>query len=107
MKSVSEQILYGRNARYTTCEYDHPHFYFEVGQAKIVKDRLIVGRPANLVIEDVRTPLVLPFGLFPIARQRSSGIIFPATGNLQNSGFSWTTGVLLEHKRKNGPYRHR
>lgn len=103
VKSVSEQILYGRNARYTTCEYDHPHFYFEVGQAKIVKDRLIVGRPANLVIEDVRTPLVLPFGLFPIARQRNSGIIFPRYGQsaelgffLDNGGYYWSINEKMD-----------
>jgi len=92
IKSFGDNILYGKNARYTTCEYDHPHFYFEVGKAKIIKDKLIVGKPANLVIEDVRTPLVLPFGIFPISKTRTSGIVFPRYGQSQTLGFFLTDG---------------
>jgi hypothetical protein len=92
IKSFGENVLYGRNARYTTCEYDHPHYYFEVGKAKIINDKLIVGKPANLIIEDVRTPLVLPFGLFPLTKQRTSGIVFPRYGQSAELGFFLNDG---------------
>ncbi len=87
IKNVNESVFFGRSARYTTCEYDHPHFYIEVGKAKIIKDRLILGQPANLVIEDTRTPLFLPFGVFPMLKKRTTGLILPRYGESQQLGF--------------------
>ena len=77
VKSIGEDVLYGRKARYTTCNYEQPHFYIEIDKAKILKDKVIVGRPANLVIEGVRTPLWLPFGFYPLIKNRNSGLIQP------------------------------
>lgn len=87
VKSVNDSTLYAKNARYTTCELENPHFYIEVGKAKIIKDKVIVGKPANLVIEGVRTPLVLPFGIFPTFKNRTSGIILPRWGEVKDLGF--------------------
>ncbi|MBX7226546.1 MAG: hypothetical protein K1X55_10975 [Chitinophagales bacterium] len=103
IKVVNDSTLFGRNARYTTCEYEHPHFYIEVGKAKIIQDRVIVGKPANLVIEDVRTPLVLPFGIFPVFKQRTSGLILPRWGEsrelgffLQDGGYYWAINDKMD-----------
>lgn len=87
VKAVNDSTMYAKSARYTTCELEHPHFYIEVGKAKIIKDKVIVGKPANLVIEDVRTPLVLPFGIFPTFKNRTSGIILPRWGEVRDLGF--------------------
>lgn len=87
LKNVNDSVLFGKSVKYTSCEYDHPHFYIEVNQAKIIKDKIIVGKPANLVIEDVRTPLFLPFGVFPILKKRTSGLILPRFGESQEFGF--------------------
>ena len=77
VKSIGEDVLYGKKAKYTTCNMEHPHFYIEIDKMKVLKDKIIVGKPANLVIEDVRTPLWLPFGLFPLIKNRNSGFIQP------------------------------
>jgi hypothetical protein len=89
IKSIGEDVIYGKKARYTTCNLEHPHFYIEIDQVKILKDKIIVGKPANLVLEDVRTPLWLPFGMFPLMKNRNSGFLQPQfqTTYSDNIGF--------------------
>ncbi|MCO5231357.1 MAG: hypothetical protein M9958_09405 [Chitinophagales bacterium] len=87
IKNISEDVFFGNSVKYTSCEYDHPHFYIEIGKAKIIKDKVIVGKPANLVIEDTRTPLFLPFGVFPILKKRNTGLLMPQYGETQELGF--------------------
>lgn len=87
IKNISEDVYFGRSVKYTTCEYDHPHFYIEIGKAKIINDKVIVGKPANLIIEDVRTPLFLPFGVFPMLKERNTGLLMPQYGETQELGF--------------------
>lgn len=115
VKSIGDDVLYGRKARYTTCNYEHPHFYIEIDKAKILKDKVIVGKPANLVIEDVRTPLWLPFGFYPIIKQRNSGLIQPnfrfnyndVTGyGIEQLGFYWAINDNLGLKTYANVYTH-
>lgn len=89
VKVINDSTFYAKNARYTTCDLDCPHFYVEISKAKVVKDKYIVGKPANLVISDVRTPLFLPFAFIPnIKKERQgSGIVFPTYGDQQDLGF--------------------
>jgi len=87
IKNVTKDVYFGRNVKYTSCEYDHPHYYIEIGKAKIINEKIIVGKPANLVIEDTRTPLFLPFGAFPILKDRNTGLIMPQYGETQQLGF--------------------
>ncbi|HML86545.1 MAG TPA: putative LPS assembly protein LptD, partial [Bacteroidales bacterium] len=70
-------ILHGK---YTTCNLDHPHFEFQFNRSKVIPDNKIVTGPAWLVIEDIPTPLFLPFGIFPNKRGQRSGIIIPTFG---------------------------
>lgn len=90
VKVMNENMFYAKNARYTTCDLDHPHFYVEISKAKVVKDKFIVGKPADLVIGDVRTPLFLPFAFIPNINKKEkqgSGLIFPTYGDQQDLGF--------------------
>lgn len=87
VKVVNDSTLYVRNARYTTCNLDHPHFFIEVNKAKVIKDRLLVGKPANLVIEDVRTPLFLPFAILPSIKSKGTGLLMPTYGQTNELGF--------------------
>ncbi|MBC7426481.1 MAG: LPS-assembly protein LptD [Bacteroidia bacterium] len=86
-----DKNIYSDRGRYTTCDLDHPHFYLEVRKLKIIPDDKIVFGPANLVIEDVPTPLVLPFGMFPTKKGQKSGIIQP------DPGFSSTYGPYVRN----------
>jgi len=79
--------LFAQDAHYTTCQHDHPHFKINVKKVKIIPKTAIYSGPANLVIADIPTPIVLPFAFFPINENRSSGIILPTYGESPGQGF--------------------
>lgn len=75
--------------KYTTCDHEHPHFYLNMTKAKMVPDpnsKIVFGF-SYLVIEDVPTPLFVPFGFFPKMSDRASGLLFPTFGEESNRGF--------------------
>ncbi|HMS66593.1 MAG TPA: putative LPS assembly protein LptD [Saprospiraceae bacterium] len=71
--------FYNRNALITTCNHPSPHFGIRTMKLKVVPDKLAVVGPSQLEIFGVPTPLVLPFGFFPLIQGQSSGIIFPSS----------------------------
>ena len=79
-KKFPDDILYIKNAAYTTCDLEHPHFSIKSPRIKIIPDDKIITGPAYLTIADIPTPLVVPFGLFPNKKGRSSGILIPTYG---------------------------
>ena len=82
-----DNIMYIRNGKYTTCNLKHPHYYFSSAKLKIIpKDKIVTG-PANLVIEDVPTPIGIPFGFFPNTDKQQSGILIPTPGESGQFGF--------------------
>ncbi len=88
-------------ALYTTCDLDHPHYYFKLRKAIIKPDDKIVSGPINLFIADVPTPLGLPFAFFPNKKDKSAnGIIIPTYGESQALGF-YLLGGGYYHKFKN------
>jgi hypothetical protein len=72
---------------YTTCDQDTPHYHIQAARLKIIPDKKIITGPANLRIEGMPTPLVIPFGIFSIKKGQSSGIIIPTYGSSINRGF--------------------
>ena len=60
-----------KGAQYTTCDADHPHFYINATKLKIIPDKQVITGPAFLVIEDVPTPGIIPFGFFPITKSKN------------------------------------
>lgn len=82
-----DDILYIKNGKYTTCNLNHPHYYFHAGKLKIIPDDKIVTGPANLVLEDVPTPIAIPFGFFPNSNKQKSGLLIPTPGNSAQYGF--------------------
>lgn len=72
---------------YTTCDADTPHFHIHANRLKVVPNKKIVTGSANLRIEGIPTPLVIPFGIFSIKKGQSSGIIIPTYGSSINRGF--------------------
>ncbi len=69
--------IFNKNAIITSCELDHPHFGIRAQKLKVVPSQLAVLGPARLEIADIPTPLILPFGFFPLVQGKSSGLIFP------------------------------
>jgi hypothetical protein len=71
----SADNMYIRNASYTTCNAEHPHFWISARKFKVVPEKQVISGPANLVIAGINTPVVLPFGFFPIQQKRSKGLV--------------------------------
>jgi hypothetical protein len=76
-----------KNAKYTTCNLDSPHYHIAATKIKVIPDNKVVTGPANLQIQSIPTPLVLPFGIFSIKRGQSSGVMIPTYGNSRDRGY--------------------
>ncbi len=92
VKKMPNDVTNVYHGSYTTCELEHPHFAFEFNKAKVIPENKIVTGPAYMVIEDVPTPLVIPFGLFPNKKGQRSGIVIPTWGESTNRGFYFENG---------------
>lgn len=87
VKKDAEDNLYIRNAIYTTCNLTTPHFHINASKIKVVHNKQLISGPFNLVINDIPTPLALPFGFFPVPKKNeigTSGLIFPQYGEEPN-----------------------
>ncbi len=93
VKKMPDDVTNVYQGRYTTCDHDdHPHFAFNFKKAKVIPDKKIVTGPAYLVIEDVPTPLFIPFGMFPNKKGQRSGIVIPTYGESTQRGFYFENG---------------
>lgn len=87
VKKMEDDVMFIKHGKYTTCEDEHPHFYFNISKLKVIPDDKIISGPANLVVEDVPTPIAIPFGFFPNKKGRKNGILIPQYGESQALGF--------------------
>ena len=102
VKRQNNGDIHIKNALYTTCDLDHPHFYFKLRKAVIKPDDKIVSGPVNLFIADIPTPLGLPFAFLPNKKNKSSnGVLIPTYGESQGLGF-YLLGGGYYHQFKNG-----
>jgi len=87
-KKIGKDVFITEDAKYTTCDAEHPHFYLNLTKAKVISDSKIITGPAYLVLEDfpIYFPL-LPFGYFPSSSTYTSGILLPTYGEEVNRGF--------------------
>jgi len=92
----TQNIIYSQGCIYTTCDHEHPHFGIRASKAKIIPNKLIVVGPSFLEIMGSPTPIVLPFGFFPLTKNKRSGLILST-----DFDFSPTLGPGL---RGNGFY---
>ncbi|MES2560953.1 MAG: putative LPS assembly protein LptD [Bacteroidota bacterium] len=75
------------DAKYTTCNLDSPHYHIAATRIKVIPEKKVITGPANLQIEHIPTPLVLPFGIFSIKRGQASGVIVPTYGSSDDRGY--------------------
>jgi lipopolysaccharide assembly outer membrane protein LptD (OstA) len=94
IKKISSTELFVGDGRFTTCELEHPHFYFASPEMRVSVRDQVVARPVYVYISDVPV-FALPFGIFPNERGRRSGLIAPAYGEsergryLTHLGYYW------------------
>lgn len=83
-------IIYSKDAILTTCNADHPHYGIRAQKLKVLANKLVVVGPSNLEIGGVPTPLWLPFGFYPVTKNKQTGLLFPtAYGFQQNLGLGF------------------
>ena len=87
IKKINDSVMYLNSGRYTTCNYAHPHFSINFTKSKLITNSKIFTGPAYVTVEDVPTPLVLPFAFFPLAHDRASGVILPSYGWMNGRGY--------------------
>ena len=87
VKHVDAKTSYIKGGQYTTCNLEHPHFQIRFNKAKVIQDEKIITGPAYFSFGDIPTPLAIPFGWFPIQKERASGIVIPAFGESTVRGF--------------------
>jgi lipopolysaccharide assembly outer membrane protein LptD (OstA) len=92
LKKNDDNSMFIEHSKYTTCSADEPHFYIGAKKLKIIPGNKIISGPANLVIADIPTPLVVPFGLFPVQNKQSSGFIMPSYGYSPARGYNFRNG---------------
>lgn len=102
IKKVAKDVLFVSSGRYTTCDLDHPHFYFHSPKMKVIPGDVVVAEPVFLYIADVPV-FALPFGVFPNRSGRRSGIIAPAYGEdtrlgryFTHFGYYWAVSDYLD-----------
>ncbi len=71
----SSDNMFIKDATYTTCNAEHPHFWISANKFKVIPEKQVISGPANLVIAGINTPIVLPFGFFPIQKKRAKGLV--------------------------------
>ena len=109
IKKVAPDVLFVADGRYTTCDAEHPHYYFASPQMKMVIKDKVVARPIYLYVSDVPI-FALPFGIFPTERGRRSGIIGPAYGEsgrgryLLHLGYYWAMNDYMDLSVKGDGY---
>lgn len=81
------QTIYNKHAIFTTCNAPHPHFGIWSNKQKIVPNKEVIVGPSNLQIMGIPTPLVLPFGFYPIVPDAKEGLIVPSYEYSQQWGF--------------------
>ena len=92
VKKEVDNVIMIKNGAYTTCNLEHPHFELKFGKAKVIPNDKIITGPAYLTVEDLPTPLAVPFGFFPNVKGQKDGILIPSYGNTQTRGYFLTNG---------------
>ena len=91
VKKDEHDDMYLVNAKYTTCNLKEPHFHISARKIKLVNKKQIISGPFNFVLSGIPLPIGLPFGFFPVPKNKeagTSGIIMGTYGeDPNNRGF--------------------
>lgn len=102
IKKENDSTYFMKNAIITTAEdLDDPDYYIKVRKAKFVPQKKIIAGLSNMYIVDVPTPIAIPFAYYPMVSGRTSGLIFPTFGEVNNRGYFIQNGgyyfVISDH----------
>jgi len=77
LDSVEQGQLFGSNTRFTSCDHEVPHSFFEARELKVVAGQVLVARGVRMFVEDVPV-LWLPFMAQNLGSGRASGLLTPS-----------------------------
>ena len=95
-KKYNDSVFVMRRADFTTDDYfikkkdTVADYKLRASHIKMVKGKSgssIITGPVQMYIEEVPTPLVMPFAILPFSDKRSAGILIPSFGERQDVGF--------------------
>lgn len=95
-KKYNDSVFFMRRGKYTTDEYflnkkdTRADYYLLAPNIKLIKGKeksQVITGPIQMYIEDVPTPLIMPFAILPFSDKRSAGILIPSFGEREDVGF--------------------
>ena len=92
IKKINDSTIFVRDIRFTTSKKKNPDYYLSTSKAKIIPSKKIIVGLTHLVVADVPTPVLVPFGYFPLTQKKASGIIVPIYGESNEQGFFLQNG---------------
>uniref|UniRef100_UPI002F942EEF putative LPS assembly protein LptD n=1 Tax=Kaistella sp. TaxID=2782235 RepID=UPI002F942EEF len=95
-KKYNDSVFFMRRGKYTTDEYfikkkdTIADYYLLAPNIKLIKGKdksQVITGPIQMYIEQVPTPLIMPFAILPFSDKRSAGILIPSFGEREDVGF--------------------
>jgi hypothetical protein len=95
-KKYNDSVFFMRKGKYTTDDYfikkkdTIADYYLLAPTIKLIKGKdksQVITGPIQLYIEQVPTPLIMPFAILPFSDKRSAGILIPSFGEREDVGF--------------------
>ncbi len=86
IKKISADVFFAERARFTTCDYDTPHFAFVSNKMKFINNKWAYSGPVHPEFEGVPIPIYFPFGIYPLTQGRHSGFLAPQFTTNQQKG---------------------
>ena len=88
IKKENDSTYFFKEGMITTAEdLDDPDYYIRLRKAKFVPKKKIVAGFSNMYISQVPTPIALPFAYYPMVDSRTSGLLFPTFGEVNDRGY--------------------
>jgi lipopolysaccharide assembly outer membrane protein LptD (OstA) len=88
-KKENDSVYFMKRAKITTSkDVNNPEYYFLARKAKFVPGKKVVVGLTNMYIEEVPTPIGMPFAFFPMTQKSQSGIILPTFQDTNARGYS-------------------
>ena len=93
IKKENDSTYFLKEGMITTAEdLSDPDYYIRLRKAKFVPKKKIVAGFSNMYISDVPTPIALPFAYYPMVDSRTSGLLFPTFGQVNDRGYYLQNG---------------
>lgn len=87
LKKINKDEAFAKDARFTTCNLDTPHYAFRTKRMKIINNKLGVTGRVYPEIESVPIPMIfIPFGIFPLNQAKHSGVLLPSFTSSEDFG---------------------